>query len=156
MADPFARGGLLLTSLDRSIIDAAALLRRPSERRALVADAFQRRLATKGRLLTALSGVLIHPHRSELLETIELAAGGSHSVPEMDYLVFFRREGLPEPLRQCPVQTPIGKLYLDLCLPDLLVNIEIDGRRAISATVTDSGIFAGTPVWWRWAGWSCA
>lgn len=128
MGDPAARGGLLMTSLEHSIIDAAALLRRRSERRAVVADAFQRRMTTRRRLLTELSGVLAHPHRAELLETIELAAGGSHSVAELDYLLFFRLQGLPEPLRQYPLLTPIGKLYLDLCLPDLLINIEIDGR----------------------------
>ena len=68
------------------------------------------------------------PRRTLALRTVRDAAGGSHSLGELEFLALCRRGGLPLPTRQRPRRDSSGRWrYLDACFDDWMVAAEIDG-----------------------------
>jgi hypothetical protein len=65
--------------------------------------------------------------RSMLLGVVEAAAGGVHSLGELDVGSDLRRRGLPEPDRQVVRRRASGTEYLDCDFPAYDVVLEIDG-----------------------------
>src|SRR5207249_1362387 len=106
------------THIARSIVDAVAWARSDDDARALVAAAFQQRRVTEAEVHAVLE-VLPKVHRRGLiLETTRLAAGGAHSVSEVDFLRLCRRYRLPQPDRQVIRRDQIGRTrYLDAHWP---------------------------------------
>jgi hypothetical protein len=67
------------------------------------------------------------PGRRLVLETIDDAAGGAHSLPELELLRGLRAAGLPEPARQRKLQHADGTWYLDNDFTAYLVTVEVNG-----------------------------
>ncbi len=62
------------------------------------------------------------------MATVRDAAGGSHSVPELDFLALCRSGGLPEPDRQAVMVDSGGRRwYRDAFFEEWNLHIEIDG-----------------------------
>jgi hypothetical protein len=125
--DRVVRAGLPVTALDRTIVDLHDALETPADRRALVAQAFQTRRTSAARLLGVAARVPKLHHRAELVENVELAAGGAHSVGEQDAVEWLVAAGFPRPLRQFPVLAGGRLRYLDLADPVLHIAYEVDG-----------------------------
>lgn len=80
-------------------------------------------------LRTALSALGPVRRRALLLETLGDVAGGSHSVPELDFVAAVRRAGLPLPRRQAQVRRDDGTWYLDAEWEDFALVVEVDGAQ---------------------------
>lgn len=116
------------TRMARSVVEAASWARTDDQARAVVAAAFQQRLvALHGveRVLTQLTRV---PRRRLIQQTAQDAAGGAHSLAEIDLGRLCHVHGLPEPARQVIRHDASGRRrYLDACYEEWRVHIEIDG-----------------------------
>ncbi len=121
------RGGLPVTSLERTLIDLFGSLKRRDQRLALLAEAFRNRQTTRERMHAAILRMPQVRGRGELFHTIELAAGGSHSAGEMRLFEFMAEWGLPAPERQRVARLPTGRRYLDCALPAYKIALEYDG-----------------------------
>ncbi len=66
-------------------------------------------------------------HRSRLQTTVELVLPGRESPAESLTAGHLRLAGLPTPLFQAPIVTPLGTLYPDFLWPDLMLIGERDG-----------------------------
>ena len=126
-ADRAERAGLPVTALDRTVVDLHDALRTRADRQALVAHVFQTRRTTAARLLGVVSRVPKLHHRDELLEYIDLAAGGAHSVGEAEAVEWLVAAGFPPPERQFPVLVGGRLRYLDAADPVLRIAYEVDG-----------------------------
>lgn len=112
----------------RSVIDAAQWARSDDEACAIVAAAFQRGLVAADELRGVLDRLPRARRRSVIATATSDAAGGSHSLAELDYLRRSRRYGLPEPTRQQQRRDAAGKRrYLDVYYEKWGVHVEIDG-----------------------------
>jgi very-short-patch-repair endonuclease len=127
-ADITTRDGLRVTGLERTLIDAFELLKKRDDRRTLIADAFRSRRTTTDRMSEAILRIPQLRRRAELVYTIDLAAGGSHSAGEMRLYEFVAAWDLPAPERQFVPQLPKGKRYVDCALPAYKIALEYDGR----------------------------
>jgi len=67
-------------------------------------------------------------HRKAMLLALADIAGGSESLPELEFLRLIRRGGLPEPRRQYRMDASGKVRYLDLFWDDFGICVEIDGR----------------------------
>jgi hypothetical protein len=114
----------------RSLVDAAQWASTDDRARAIVAAGFQQRLVG-GDELHLLLGRLPGVRRRELIAaTASDAAGGSHSLAELDYLALSRRAGFPEPMRQRARRDAAGRRrYLDFLYEEHGVHVEIDGSQ---------------------------
>lgn len=125
--DRVVRGGLPVTALDRTVVDLHDALPTGADRRALIAHVFQTRRTTAARLLGVVSRVPKLHHRDELLQNIDLAAGGAHSIGEAEAAEWLVAAGFPPPERQFPVLVAGRLRYLDAADPVLRIAYEIDG-----------------------------
>lgn len=119
--------GLRVTKLERTLIDVFEILERQDDRRKLVAEAFRRRQTTAKRISEAVLRIPQLKRRGELLYTVALAAGGSHSAGEMRLYEFMAAWGLPKPKRQLVPELPKGRRYVDCALPTYKIALEYDG-----------------------------
>lgn len=87
----------------------------------------QQRLAPIERIREALERLPRRGRRAMLLELVAAAAGGVHSLGELDVAGDLRRRGLPEPSRQAVRRRPSGTEYLDCDFPTYELVLEIDG-----------------------------
>jgi hypothetical protein len=126
-ADRTVRAGLPVTALDRTVVDLHDVLGTAADRRALVAHVFQTRRTTAARLLGVVARVPKLHHRDELVQSIELAAGGAHSVGEAEAVEWLVSAGFPAPERQFPVVVSGRLRYLDAADPVLRIAYEVDG-----------------------------
>ncbi|MGW9192331.1 DUF559 domain-containing protein [Micromonospora chersina] len=112
----------------RSLIDAAQWASTDDEARAVIAAGFQQRLVGGDDLHRVLDR-LPRARRRELIRvTATDAAGGAHSLAEIDFLSLVRRAGLPEPSRQAIRRDAKGRRrYLDVWFARWRVHVEIDG-----------------------------
>jgi hypothetical protein len=116
------------TVMARSIVDAAAWARSDEDARALVAAAVQQRRVLPDEVEAVLAVMARSRRRSLVLETVRLAAGGAHSLPELDLVGLCRRSRLPQPDRQVPRRDGSGRMrYLDAYWPEWRLHVEIDG-----------------------------
>ncbi|MEV0325334.1 DUF559 domain-containing protein [Micromonospora echinospora] len=112
----------------RSVVDAAGWARTDEEAQAFVAAAFQQRLVGGDDLHRVLDRMPRARRRGLILRTADDAAGGAHSLAELDFLSLVRRAGLPEPTRQKVRYDAAGRRrYLDVYFDRWRVHVEIDG-----------------------------
>ena len=115
--------------LPRAVVESAShvAIDRPGRARALIAAAVQQRLVRPQDLRAFATARRTLPGRRLVLETISDAAGGAHSLPELEFLRGLRAAGLPEPARQRKLQHADGTWYLDNDFTDYLVTVEVNG-----------------------------
>jgi hypothetical protein len=114
----------------RSVVDAAAWAGSDDTACAIVAAAFGRHLVTQEEILAVLDRLPRTRRRSVIMSAARDAAGGSHSLAELDYLRLSRRFGLPEPSRQVVRRDGSGRRrYLDVYYEQWGVHVEIDGAQ---------------------------
>ncbi|MFC3503874.1 DUF559 domain-containing protein [Micromonospora krabiensis] len=114
----------------RSIVDAAQWAATDDEACAIVAAGFQQRLVGGDEVHRALEHMPRARRRNLILQTATDAAGGSHSLSELDFLRLVRRAGLPEPSRQKVRYDATGRRrYLDAYFEQWRVHVEIDGAQ---------------------------
>ncbi|MFG2166117.1 DUF559 domain-containing protein [Micromonospora chersina] len=112
----------------RSLIDAAQWASTDDEARAVIAAGFQQRLVGGDDLHRVLDRVPRARRRELIRVTATDAAGGAHSLAEIDFLSLVRRAGLPEPSRQAIRWDAKGRRrYLDVWFAQWRVHVEIDG-----------------------------
>lgn len=123
----------------RSIINAAGWAKSDNTARAIIAAGVQRGLATADRLAAVLAGMPNVRRRKVIARAVADAAGGAHSLPEMEFLALCRRAGLPEPILQVVRLDADGRrCYLDAHFAEAGVHVEIDG-----------GQHMDVEQWWR-------
>ncbi|MEU7574835.1 DUF559 domain-containing protein [Micromonospora sp. NPDC049240] len=116
------------TTAARSVIDAAQWAPTDAQARAIVAAAFQQRLVGGDDLHEVLNRMPRVRRRRLLLSTATDAAGGAHSLGELNLLDLVRRAGLPEPTRQVVRRDAAGRRrYLDAYFDEWRVHVEVDG-----------------------------
>lgn len=113
----------------RAIVELASLASSDNRTRALIAAAVQQRLIRPGALQEFIGSRPTLPKRRLIRETVSDAAGGAHSLPELDYSRALRRAGLPLPARQRKVRRPNGVWYLDNDFPTWAVTVEVNGMQ---------------------------
>ncbi|WP_244236831.1 endonuclease domain-containing protein [Micromonospora violae] len=112
----------------RSIVDAAQWASGDQEARAIIAAAFQQRLVAADDLHQVVNRLPRAHRRQLILATAADAAGGSHSLAELDFLGLIRRAGLPEPTRQKVRHDSAGRRrHLDAYFEQWGVHVDIDG-----------------------------
>ncbi|MFI7156145.1 DUF559 domain-containing protein [Micromonospora chalcea] len=116
------------TTVARSIVDAAQWAPTDMQARATVAAAFQQRLVGGDDLHEVAERMPRIRRRRLILSTATDAAGGAHSLGELDLLGLARRAGLPEPTRQVVRRDSAGRRrYLDAYFEQWRVHVEVDG-----------------------------
>ncbi|HEX8002109.1 MAG TPA: hypothetical protein VF519_05390 [Mycobacteriales bacterium] len=125
--DRAVRAGLRVTSFERTVVDTHDLIARRADRRAFVTQVFQQRRTTLGRLLGVVGRLPKLHHRTELVETASLAAGGLHSGREIDAYDWLVAAGFPPPVPQFPTVVAGRLRYIDLADPVLRIAYEVDG-----------------------------
>ncbi|MGK5671480.1 endonuclease domain-containing protein [Micromonospora sp. URMC 106] len=126
--DILAAGQPRRTTPARSIVDAAQWARTDAEARAIVAAGFQQRVVYEEDLREVIDRMPRLRRRKLILAVATDAAGGAHSLAELDFLSLVRRAGLPEPTRQKIRYDANGRRrYLDAYFEEWKVHVEIDG-----------------------------
>lgn len=116
-----------ITTLERSIVDAASWSDSILRARVLVIAAFQQKLTTIARMRDALSRRGPCRHRGVIIESILDAHGGIQSLPERDFEEVRVLTGLPKPTRQERLKHPNGRYYLDVWWERFNLAVEIHG-----------------------------
>ncbi|KKK06614.1 hypothetical protein LQ51_07160 [Micromonospora sp. HK10] len=112
----------------RSLVDAAQWASTDDEARAVIAAGFQQRLVGGDDLHQVLERLPRARRRRLIRATASDAAGGAHSLAELDFLRLVRRAGLPEPSRQVIRRDAAGRRrYLDVWFDLWRIHVEIDG-----------------------------
>jgi hypothetical protein len=112
----------------RSLVDAAQWAPSDDQAAAIIAAGYQQRLVVGDEIARALARRPTVRRRRLILDTAADAAGGSHSLPEIDFLRGCRRAGLPRPSRQVVRTDRAGRRrFLDAYFDEYGVHVEIDG-----------------------------
>ncbi|MGW5671299.1 endonuclease domain-containing protein [Micromonospora sp. NPDC003776] len=128
--DVVAMGQPPRTAAPRSVVDAAQWAATDEAARTIVAASCQQRLVCGEELLEVVDRMPRLRRRQLILATAVDAAGGSHSLGELDFLGLVRRAGLPEPTRQKVRRDATGRRrYLDAYFEEWRVHVEIDGAQ---------------------------
>lgn len=106
---------------------AARWARSDRQAKLFVLMTIQQKLASADAVRVAVEGLPRSRRRAMLLEVVAAAAGGVHSLGELDVAADLRRRGLPEPDRQSVRRRESGTQYLDCDFPAYDVVLEIDG-----------------------------
>ncbi|WP_255292521.1 DUF559 domain-containing protein [Micromonospora sp. WMMA1996] len=116
------------TAAARSVVDAAQWASTDTQARTIVAAAFQQRLVGGDDLHEVVERMPRIRRRRLILSTATDAAGGAHSLGELDLLGLVRDAGLPEPTRQVIRRDSSGRRrYLDAYFEQWRVHVEVDG-----------------------------
>jgi hypothetical protein len=116
-----------MTTLERSVVDAASWSATKEQARAIVIAAFQQRLTNVRRMRDALSRRGPCRHRAVIIQSILDAAGGVQSLPERDFDEIRVLASMPTPKRQQRVASKDGRYYLDVWWEELNLATEIHG-----------------------------
>jgi hypothetical protein len=123
------------TIAGRSVLDGAQWAECDGTAAALVAAAFQQRLVSLSEVVDAAARQPTARRRSLLLGVAHDAAGGAHSLPEVEFVRLCRRAGFPAPECQVRRVDRAGRRrYLDAYFKDFGVHVEIDGEQHIEAS----------------------
>lgn len=114
------------TRVSRSVVDAASWSTNPRLARAIVIAALQQRLTSVRHLREALTRRGRCRHRALIVQSILDAHGGIHSLPERDMGTILARLGW-RVTHQKPVRGKDGRYYLDICVAELDLSIEVHG-----------------------------
>ena len=121
-------GGPPRTKPARSVVDAAQWARTDDEARAVIAAAYQQRLVAHRDIEDVLRRLRRARRRALIMQTAADAAGGAHSLAEIDFVALCRAHDLPEPARQVLRRDSSGRRrYLDALFDEWQVQVEIDG-----------------------------
>jgi len=112
---------------DRATVDAASAAVSERACRTILTMSVQQRLANVQLLRPMVVERRTLPRRATILECLDDLQGGSHSLPEQDYLRVLRRARLPLPTRERVVRRPDGRYVLDADFDAWLVTVEING-----------------------------
>lgn len=135
--DVWIVGGLGVTEVHRSVIDACAWTRRPADAARLLVASVQQRRARPGLLREALDAAGRVQHRQLLMALIADLEGGAQALSEVAFLAFCRRHGFPPPRLQVRDDTNRRRRYLDAefrTRSGRIVRVEIDGGVHLSLT----------------------
>ena len=122
------------TRLARSLVDAASWATTDATARAILAAGVQQRLVRPTDLVAVAAPVRNLRRRRLILTTAADVAGGSHSLPELEFLRLCRRFGLPMPSRQVVRHDRHGRRrWLDVLFDAYGLVVEIDGMFHMSA-----------------------
>jgi very-short-patch-repair endonuclease len=123
--------------VERAVLDCAADAKSAETAIALLTSAVQRRVTTAQLLLAALRRLPNQPRRGLLMDVIELAGAGAHSLLEVAHDRACSSHHLPQPDRQ----RRVGPAFVDAAYdcPNGTVVVELDGRMA----------HLGAAGWWR-------
>lgn len=114
----------------RSLVDAAQWASSDEEARAIIAAGFQQGLVAGDQIHRILDRMPRVRRRRLIRLTAADAAGGAHSLAELDFLGLLRHAGLPEPTRQKIRYDATGRRrYLDAYWEQWGVHVEIDGAQ---------------------------
>jgi hypothetical protein len=112
----------------RSVVDGAQWARSANEARLIIVTSLQQRLITERDIGDVLDRCPTPFRRELIVRTTEDAAGGSHSLGEIDFIALCRKGGLPLPTRQRRRRDSRGRWrYLDACFDRWMVAAEVDG-----------------------------
>jgi hypothetical protein len=112
----------------RSLIDAAQWATTDDDAAAIIAAGYQQRLVAGDDVGAALARMPRVRRRRLIGEVAADAAGGSHSLPEVEFLRGCRQARLPAPDRQVVRRDRSGRRrYLDAHFTGYGVHVEIDG-----------------------------
>jgi hypothetical protein len=132
----------------RSVVDAAQWARGDDEARALVAAAFQQRMVGSAEVLDVLGRMPMARRGVLIARTVADAAGGAHSLAELDFLALSRKAGFPEPKLQRVRRDASGrKRYLDVLYEEYGVHVEIDGGQHMDARRAWADMRRQNDVW---------
>jgi hypothetical protein len=125
--------GLLVTSVARTVLDAALVL--PKIDAVVAADAALRRRTTEfGELVSKARDLRHHRHAARLADFVALLDPRSGSVPESRLRVGLIDAGLPAPVTQYEVWVDERKIAtVDFAWPAYKLILEVDGLRYHSA-----------------------
>jgi very-short-patch-repair endonuclease len=116
------------TRIGRSVVDLACGRTTADDAVAVLAAAVQQRLVPVMDLQLRVADAPKMRHRKAMLLALLDFAGGSQSLPELEFLRLIRHSGLPEPRRQYRVDASGRVRYLDLFWDDFGICVEVDGR----------------------------
>jgi hypothetical protein len=132
----------------RSLVDAAQWAATDDQARAIIAAGFQQRLVAGDELHHVLDRLPRVRRAGLIAHTASLAAGGSHSLPELDFLALSRRAGFPEPLRQVTRRDAAGRRrYLDFLYEEYGVHVEIDGAQHLEVRAAWADMKRQNDLW---------
>jgi hypothetical protein len=121
-------GDLPCTNVARSLVDAAEWAATERQARLIIAMAFQPSRVSLREVAQRLPTVTNERRRTVMKQTVVDAAGGAHSLAELDFLQLSRSAGLPEPRLQYVRRDASGRRrYLDAYYEEYGVHVEIDG-----------------------------
>lgn len=113
--------------LERCLLDIAATAATDRAARSVLAAAVAQRLTTAPRIRALLARFPTLPRHALITATLDDVEGGSHSLPELEFIAAIRGAGLPEPDRQAVWRRPDGRAYLDARWDAARLVVEIDG-----------------------------
>ncbi|MFI7215677.1 DUF559 domain-containing protein [Micromonospora maritima] len=132
----------------RSLVDAAQWAATDEEARSVIAAGFQQRLVWGDDLHQVLERLPRARRRRLILATATDAAGGAHSLAELDFLDLVRRAGLPEPALQVLRRDATGRRrYLDVWFERWRVHVEIDGGQHLDPRTAWADMRRQNDVW---------
>jgi hypothetical protein len=122
------RGSMPCTIPERSMVDAAQWASSDREARMLIAMSFQQRVVGLTAVNRVLTGLPMIRRQSLIARTAIDAAGGAHSLAELEFLRLSRSAGFPEPKLQYVRRDATGRRrYLDAYYEKYGIHVEIDG-----------------------------
>lgn len=132
-SDVVVRNGLRVTSVDRTLVDCAALLDRAALT-TMVDEALRAGLTSGSRLkahasLLRRSSVPGCKRVLEVLATRPHGAGSHDSVLETQFLRLVEAAGLSDPEHNFPVRVGEARFRIDFAWPELGLAVELDGAR---------------------------
>lgn len=117
------------TRLTRSIVDAASWAEDDDRARSVLASSVQQRLVRCADLRAVLMRLGKVHRRGLIMSTLDDVAGGTHSLPELDFSRLCRRAGLPPPTSQSRRRDRNGRVrWLDVSWEKFGLVVEIVGR----------------------------
>ncbi|MGW4499317.1 DUF559 domain-containing protein [Micromonospora sp. NPDC004336] len=132
----------------RSLVDAAQWAATDQEARSIIAAGFQQRLVGGDDLHRVLDRLPRARRRDLIRRTATDAAGGAHSLAELDFLGLIRRAGLPEPTRQAVRHDAAGRRrYLDVWFERWRVHVEIDGGQHLDPATAWADMRRQNDLW---------
>ena len=120
------------TRITRSLVETAALRRRPEDAFAVLAAGVQQRLVSPSGLCEVIDELRRLRHKDAMLRGLEDVAGGVQSLPERSFLRIVEAAGLPRPDSQAVRIHEGRRRYLDFYWSQWRLAAEIDGLSHLS------------------------
>lgn len=116
------------TTIERSVLDAAAAAKQPDRAAAILLASVQQGLTRPDRLQAVLDRLPIQRRRALLQDVLLDAAGGAHSLPERQLAALIRRHRLRTPsLQAVRLDSDGRRRYVDAEWDRYATRVEIDG-----------------------------